>query len=481
MLLMTVLTEGFVCIKSRMLMKFCVLIIVSAISLLTLCRDCECIDVNNPLECFKLLNGPVDDCACELKSVAEFNNRILYPRLQALLKRNYFRYVRVNLKAKCPFWEANWLCAMRHCHVDGCQNDEVPPGMRDVKSMSDDAANCPSSQSAGDQVPAGSDSNLGELDETLSPTSQAAFVKWSDHDDSLLQFCEWDDDIGNSSQYVDLLRNPERYTGYRGEAAHKIWRSIYEENCFNDPASALLPGGAQMRTVAQSQCLEIRVYHRLISGLHTSINTHLSHKYLLLGPQDRLMGTQNWGPNVTEFLVRFHPEFEPQGPVRLKNLHFTFLAELRALAKAAPVLRRAKFFTGSESDDAEVAQLVSDILDQVEQFPDHFDESQLFRERDKIRLKSEIREKFFNITRIMDCVGCDKCRLWGKVQTAGLGTALKVLFSPNLPQYLRRHEIVTLFNALGRLSESIYSLEEFKGLLSSNGWAASGRGFRVDL
>jgi ERO1-like protein beta len=28
----------------------------------------------------------------------------------------------------------------------------------------------------------------------------------------------------------------------------------------------------------------------------------------------------------------------------------------------------------------------------------------------------------------MDCVGCDKCRLWGKIQTTGLGTALKILF-----------------------------------------------------
>lgn len=29
----------------------------------------------------------------------------------------------------------------------------------------------------------------------------------------------------------------------------------------------------------------------------------------------------------------------------------------------------------------------------------------------------------------MDCVGCDKCKLWGKVQTRALGTALKILFS----------------------------------------------------
>jgi hypothetical protein len=32
--------------------------------------------------------------------------------------------------------------------------------------------------------------------------------------------------------HVDLTLNPERYTGYSGEASRRIWRSIYEENCF---------------------------------------------------------------------------------------------------------------------------------------------------------------------------------------------------------------------------------------------------------
>jgi hypothetical protein len=43
-------------------------------------------------------------------------------------------------------------------------------------------------------------------------------------------------------------------------------------------------------------------------------------------------------------------------------------------------------------------------------------------------LKEEFKQHFRNVSRIMDCVGCDKCRLWGKIQTTGLGTALKVLF-----------------------------------------------------
>lgn len=109
-----------------------------------------------------------------------------------------------------------------------------------------------------------------------------------------------------------------------------------------------------------------------------------------------------------------------------------------------------------------------------------------------IKLKSDFREKFRNISRIMDCVGCDKCRLWGKLQvssrlmsfkinalikyvamkflflqTQGLGTALKILFSEKLNYVtetnswnrhtevgslfrLSRTEIVALFNAFGR-------------------------------
>ena len=36
---------------------------------------------------------------------------------------------------------------------------------------------------------------------------------------------------------------------------------------------------------------------------------------------------------------------------------------------------------------------------------------------------------FLECSAMMDCVGCEKCRLWGKLQVLGLGTALKILFS----------------------------------------------------
>jgi hypothetical protein len=31
--------------------------------------------------------------------------------------------------------------------------------------------------------------------------------------------------------YVNLLLNPERYTGYAGSSARRIWDAVYSENC----------------------------------------------------------------------------------------------------------------------------------------------------------------------------------------------------------------------------------------------------------
>jgi len=87
-------------------------------------------------------------------------------------------------------------------------------------------------------------------------------------------------------------------------------------------------------------------------------------------------------------------------------------------------------------------------------------------------LKEEFRLHYMNITRIMDCVGCEKCRLWGKLQTNGIGTALKILFASDkweeIPVIngkkflLSRTEIVSLFNALNKLSNSITYIKKFK-------------------
>lgn len=66
----------------------------------------------------------------------------------------------------------------------------------------------------------------------FSKESKVGFKRWAAHDDAQLNFCKIDDDSSEDSEYVDLLLNPERYTGYAGPSAHRIWRTIYQENCF---------------------------------------------------------------------------------------------------------------------------------------------------------------------------------------------------------------------------------------------------------
>ena len=64
-------------------------------------------------------------------------------------------------------------------------------------------------------------------------------------------------------------------------------------------------------------------------------------------------------------------------------------------------------------------------------------------------LRDSFRSRFQNITRIMDCVTCDKCRVWGKLQILGLGTAIRILLSSDEmlsgPEgVLSRQEVITL-------------------------------------
>jgi len=71
--------------------------------------------------------------------------------------------------------------------------------------------------------------------------------------------------------------------------------------------------------------------------------------------------------------------------------------------------------------------------------------------------QEELRGHFLNISAVMDCVGCEKCKLWGKLQMLGLGTALKVLFPPHSGArlVLARNEVIALVNLLHRLAESL--------------------------
>ncbi|KAK9883372.1 hypothetical protein WA026_001544 [Henosepilachna vigintioctopunctata] len=447
---------------------------------------------HNKDDCFCELQGSIEDCECEVDTVDNFNNVKIYPRLRSLLVKNYFRYFKVNLKKKCPFWEDDSRCAIRYCSVQSCQADDIPVGIKGEakkKSTSDTFASesmchinknsesscgisrqcqCENSEQSApskiDRMQCGGPNDLDYLNTTLSAKIVKEMELWTAHDNALENFCILDED-DKDSEYVDLLLNPERYTGYAGKSAERVWRSIYIENCFQT-YSWEKPSFFKL----DNMCLEERVFYRCISGLHASINIHLSANYLLSDPNKPSLVEPNgqWGMNLKEFERRFNPSTtNGKGPDWLRNLYFLYLLELRAIEKAAPLLENEKFYTGNEKEDWDTIMAVKDLLKTIKQFPSHFDESTMFiGDANKKNLKNEFRQHFRNVSRIMDCVGCDKCKLWGKLQTQGLGTALKVLFSTenrtaeNLK--LQRNEIVSLVNAFGRLSNSIYKLDDFR-------------------
>lgn len=405
----------------------------------------------------------------------------IYPRLQSLLIKDYFRFYKVNLKQPCPFWADDSKCAIRYCHVQQCQDDDIPVGLKgetpynnekifDKYLSTNQMINC--EQTAKDH-----NKELGYLNTTISSENYKEFERWQKHDDEQDNFCITETSPG---EYVDLLLNPEKYTGYKGPSAHRIWRSIYLENCFRPEKSTHnFIQASQM----SGMCLEKRAFYRVVSGLHASINIHLCSKYLLSNQNNLgiVPSGAEWGPNLPEFQRMFSPDTTGgEGPNWLKNVYFIYLLELRALDKAAIYLKREQYYTGNNDGDEETRQAVDDILQVVRTFPNHFNESCMFNGgSEAIMLKEEFRQHFLNVSRIMDCVGCDKCKLWGKLQVQGLGTALKILFSGKFDQwsptvnknidkrnfYLERSEIVALFNSFGRLSESIFELERFRQMM----------------
>lgn len=317
-------------------------------------------------------------------------------------------------------------------------------------------------------------------------------------------FCHWEDeDWSPESTWVDLMDNPEKFTGYSGTSAHKVWRSIYEENCFGvartigaipseqaakqgrtgaqrdlsqsvaaEALSFLLSGSSQPLDTSSSeneQCLEKRVFYKLISGLHASISTHICHDYL-----DQLTG--EWSPNLSCFVERI-----AQHPERLQNLYFTHAVLVRSLAKLGERLGMSsgdrpsdahnllRLAPGLPNPSSPATINLASLLQQAINTPPTFDEESMFHSsnQESEYLRTEFRDRFRNVSRIMDCVGCDKCRLWGKLQTNGLGTALKILFEGNqlLPQrLLQRSELVAIINTVHRISESIRAVEVFRNL-----------------
>lgn len=94
----------------------------------------------------------------------------------------------------------------------------------------------------------------------------------------------------------------------------------------------------------------------------------------------------------------------------------------RAINVAATFLHDYDILTGFHEDDVKTHKLLMEMLEFTKKncdFP--FREDEFFSDVTKRDIKIQIERYIENITQIMDCVECEKCRVHGTLQIYGLG------------------------------------------------------------
>ncbi|ETI19476.1 hypothetical protein G647_09310 [Cladophialophora carrionii CBS 160.54] len=418
--------------------------------------------------------------ACTSYSDLERLNADLSPSLDDLTqKTDFFAYYRLNLYNKvCPFWnDENSMCGNRACAVETIEDESDIPSIWRAEELSKLEGARAKHPGLAQQRERPKDRPLQyQLGENV---DESCVLEDDDECDQRDYCVPEDEGAAAKGDYVSLVNNTERYTGYSGLGAKQVWDAIYKENCFTpQPArhASLKPkpqqAAASLKNIFQEygrqhvddsddqyplddECLEQRAFYRIVSGMHASISAHICWDYFN-------QTTGEWVRNLECYKERLHKH-----PERISNLYFNYAILTRAIAKLRKHLESYTFCSGDTQQDFQTKQKVLELADRAAAGPHTFDESVMFQDPSVMDLKDDFRNRFRNVSRLMDCVGCDKCRLWGKVQTAGYGAALKVLFEYDETKngenpHLRRTELVALVNTLGRVSHSLDTIQKFR-------------------
>ena len=99
-------------------------------------------------------------------------------------------------------------------------------------------------------------------------------------------------------------------------------------------------------------CTEESLLYQLVSGLHTSINMHVTTNYA-----DFKLNTSYPNHNMYMNSIGSHSD-------RLKNLFFVYAVVLRAVNRAEPILRAFKYQTEIDPEiDNETSNIANKLLD----------------------------------------------------------------------------------------------------------------------
>ncbi|KAI4838360.1 endoplasmic reticulum oxidoreductin [Plasmodium brasilianum] len=344
----------------------------------------------------------------------------IYPILKELKQKDYFRIFKVNLHLSCKFLKVNEKCKeLKKCNVCECENDDIPYNFRtnEIEIIEDKLSN-------EDLKKTFTESKLYKDILGIYAPSNEGFIS-----------------------YVDLVFNSPSFTDYEGK---NIWNMIYKENCFQH---------------SENECKEMNSFYKIISGMQSNIAVLSSEYYYL--KNDFVFGEMykdnsiknDYFKNINyDYNITFFKEKIALHPDRIENLYFTFAILLRALCRLKSLFRQCKCNSGFEENDKEAIKLLNDLLEQGY----HSCLSEEFLEPIFPTHGKEILSKFMNITNILDCVPCVKCRLHGKLKTTALQIALVEGVSYEHIGSLERNEITAIINALYYFADSILIINKFE-------------------
>jgi len=384
-------------------------------------------------------SGELEDTKCTLEAIEQANSSQLNKVFVELQKQTFFRLFKIDLDAECKhFKDESFSCSAGEDVGNFNPFIEERPKKKSACSVE------PEDESDLPPLP-----NYGEAtdpaDDTLSEVEKETAKKFGQTCDDESQPEFWSDMCNvlttDKSSHINLRANPEQNTGYDGS---HIWRLIYEKNCFASENEI---------------CYEEKVMYRLLSGMHASTSVSIFQEYF--APKKK---GDPWRPNPQKFISHFNDH-----PDRLKNLHFAFVVVLRALFKAKDFLANYDY---SSTEDGEQSRglmnllMYSDLMSTCMDIFNSFDESKLFRESTNFERRRGFKAAFQEISSLINCVQCQRCRVHAKLHTLGIGTALKILLLPAelYDSSISRQEVVALVNTAAAFSKSIINADELMKL-----------------
>ena len=339
------------------------------------------------------------------------NNHKLCDSLEKLKKTLFFKIFKINLDPECSVFRQEMICRDTACQICECSNNEVPRVWKQPQGINED----------------------------IVTTIDDPFNKWVEkfNVDSKHWLLKEDIDPKDGA-YINLLKNPEGYTGYRG--AH-IWNAIFKENCFSESYSNL--------------CVEDKIFSNIFMGW--LVNTNFQ-----IGCNFRNRETNNTYINVSYVTKKYlyHKD-------KIDNLLFLYSLMIKAVNKAVPLLLEYDYRSGNKTEDQMTYKYTKEIfryellnIDLIEESFQHiYSHFEKFTNSQKI---SELIIRFRNISSIIDCVTCSKCRMHAKLEVFGIATMLKIIFTSSteeLKKSMSRNELVAFINLFAKLSKSVNNLE----------------------